>query len=98
MTDARNSTCTRLYPIDIQATAQAIESLAKYSVHDEKALDLAWKTALWAINHMQKKNGSFRYRIRKYWTNNLEAIHWGQATMLSALGHLAVIHGKKSIK
>lgn len=78
----------RLYPIDIQATAQAIESLAKYSTFDGKALELAWRTALWAIEHMQKKNGAFRYRIRKYWTNNLETIHWGQATMLSALGYL----------
>lgn len=78
----------RLYPIDIQATAQAIESLAKYSVYDRQALEMAWRTALWAIANMQKKNGAFRYRIKKYWINNLEAIHWGQSTMLSALGHL----------
>ncbi|MFH2108809.1 MAG: hypothetical protein ABII93_09090 [Chrysiogenia bacterium] len=86
----------RVYPIDIQATAQAIESMAKYSTHDENALDLAWKIALWAIRNMQKNNGAFRYRIRKYWTNNLEAIHWGQATMLSALGHL-LFHSERSI-
>jgi hypothetical protein len=85
-----------LYPIDIQAAAQAIESLAKYSIHDENALEMAWQTALWAIARMQKKNGAFRYRIRKYWTNDLEAIHWGQATMLSALGHLLFFTEKKN--
>jgi hypothetical protein len=35
---------------------------------------------------MQKKNGAFRYQIRRFWKNNLEAIHWGQSTMLAALG------------
>lgn len=87
----------RLYPIDIQATAQAIESLAKYSVHDETTLEMAWRTVLWVIGRMQKKNGAFRYRLRQYWTNNLEAIHWGQATMLSALGHL-LFYTEKNIK
>lgn len=78
----------RLYPTDIQATAQAIESFAKYSTRDPEAMDHARRVAAWAIEHMQKRNGSFRYRIYKHWTNNLEAIHWGQGTMLSALAHV----------
>jgi hypothetical protein len=78
----------RLYPLDIQAAAQAIESFSRYSEYEPKALDNAQKVADWTINHMLKKNGSFRYRIYKYWKNNLEPIHWGQATMLSALGYL----------
>ncbi|HUF09762.1 MAG TPA: hypothetical protein VMO47_10600 [Rhodothermales bacterium] len=78
----------RVYPHDIQATAQAIESLSKYSVYDRDALALAKKVFDWAIRSMGKENGSFRYRIYRHWTNHLEAIHWGQATMLSAIGHL----------
>ena len=76
------------YPRDIQATAQAIESFSRFSVYDPDALTQAMKVCRWALGAMRKKNGSFRYRIYKHWTNNLEAIHWGQATMLSAMGHL----------
>lgn len=78
----------RRYPHDIQATAQAIESLSKYSVYEAEALDWAAQVCEWALAHMQKENGSFRYRIYRYRTNNLETIHWGQATMLSSMGHL----------
>ncbi len=78
----------RLYPLDIQAAAQAIESFSRYSQYEPEAINKAQKVADWTINYMLKKNGSFRYRIYKYWKNNLEPIHWGQATMMSALGHL----------
>jgi hypothetical protein len=78
----------RVHPTDIQATAQAIESFAKYSRRDPNALAHAVKVATWALAHMQKANGAYRYRIYKHWTNQLEAIHWGQGTMLSALGHV----------
>lgn len=83
------------YPRDIQATAQAIESLAKYSRYDPAALDRALRVCAWALQHMRKKNGSFRYRIYRHRTNNLETIHWGQATMLSAMGHV-LYHARKS--
>jgi hypothetical protein len=78
----------RTLPTDIQATAQAIESFAKYSRREPSALAAAVRVADWALAHMQKPNGSFRYRIYRHWTNDLEAIHWGQGTMLSALAHL----------
>ncbi len=86
----------RLHPLDIQATAQAIESFARYSLYDPDALANAEKVAHWAINHMRKENGAFRYRIHKHWNNNLEAIHWGQGTMLSALGYL-IYHLQKTV-
>lgn len=79
----------RVYPLDIQATAQAIESFAKYSTRDPEAMSYAERLAEWALAHMQKPNGSFRYRLYKHWANELEAIHWGQGTMLSALAHLS---------
>jgi len=76
-----------LYPADIQACAQAIESFSKYLFHDDDAYLPMVRTTQWTLNNMQKPNGSFRYRIYKFRTYQLEAIHWGQATMLSALGH-----------
>ncbi|GAX61185.1 hypothetical protein SCALIN_C18_0004 [Candidatus Scalindua japonica] len=66
------------YPIDIQCASQAIESLAKYSERDQNAIHLALKVANWTIDHMQKKNGAFRFRKGRIVNNNLELIHWGQ--------------------
>ena len=76
------------YPIDIQCASQAIESLAKYSERDQNAIHLALKVADWTIDHMQKKNGAFRFRKGRFLNNGLESIHWGQSTMLSSLGCL----------
>lgn len=78
----------KTFPIDIQCCSQAIESLAKYSIRDNNAIYNSFLVAIWIINNMRKKNGSFRFRIGKFWKNNLESIHWGQSTMLSAIGNL----------
>ena len=86
------------YPIDIQCASQAIESLAKYSERDHNAIHLALKVADWTIEHMQKGNGAFLFRKGRIFNNGLESIHWGQSTMLSALGcllwYLKKISGK----
>ena len=76
----------RTYPLDIQCAAQAIESLSKWSDRFEGAFELATRVLEWTIRNMQKDNGAFRYQIRRFWKNDLESIHWGQATMLAALG------------
>jgi hypothetical protein len=76
----------RTYPVDIQCAAQAIETLSKLRSRFADAGPLADRVLAWTLRHMQKKNGAFRYQIRRLWMNNLEAIHWGQSTMLAALG------------
>jgi hypothetical protein len=76
----------RVYPLDIQCAAQAIETLSKLRGRFASAGPLADKVLIWTLAHMQKDNGAFRYQIRRFWKNNLEAIHWGQSTMLAALG------------
>jgi hypothetical protein len=78
----------KTYPIDIQCAAQAIETLCKYSGEDREAAPLATRTAEWAIENMQKANGAFLFRRGRILANRLESIHWGEATMLSALGCL----------
>ena len=76
----------RTYPLDIQCAAQAIETLSKLRGRFSTAGLLVDKVLVWTLGHMQKKNGAFRYQIWPFWKNNLEAIHWGQSTMLAALG------------
>jgi len=76
----------RTWPLDIQCASQAIESLSKWASRFEGALSLAENVVNWTIDNMQKPNGAFRYQVRPFWKNNLESIHWGEATMLAALG------------
>lgn len=78
----------RVYPVDIQCAAQAIDTLSFFSDDDPEALKLGTKVALWTIQNMQDKKGYFYYRKLKWKTVKTPMLHWGQATMLSALAHL----------
>jgi len=84
-----------LYPIDIQSAAQAIDTLCFFSDFDNEALNMAKKVANWTINNMQGKNGYFYYRKLKWKNVKIPMLHWGQATMLSALSHLYLIINQK---
>jgi hypothetical protein len=86
----------RTYPLDIQCAAQAIETLSRLSDKFAACGPLASKVLLWTLEHMRKPNGAFRYQIRPLTRNNLESLHWGQATMLSALGAY-LYHGELKV-
>jgi hypothetical protein len=49
---------------------------------------MAQKVAKWTIENMQDKTGYFYYRDIGWKKVKIPMIHWGQATMVSALGHL----------
>jgi hypothetical protein len=83
----------RTHPIDIQCAAQAIETLSRLASTFPTAGPLADQVLGWTLTHMRKPNGAFRFRRLRHWTNELEPIHWGQATMLSALGAYAMHRG-----
>ena len=76
------------YPIDIQCASQAIQTLVNLREYDDRSLDLAKKVAQWTIENMQDYKGFFYFRKYPLMTNKTPMFHWGQATMLSALGHL----------
>jgi hypothetical protein len=78
----------RLRWADIQSAAQAIDTFCFFSRYDHEALDMAQKVAKWTIANMQDKTGYFYYRDIGWKNVKIPMIHWGQATMLSALGHL----------
>ncbi len=78
----------RKYPLDIQCAAQAIETFAKLWEVFPDALKRGIAVARWTIRNMQKSNGAFRYRRLRFWRNDLEPIHWGEATMYAALSAL----------
>lgn len=83
-------------PLDIQCASQAIDTLVYFSDRDPDALDLALRVARWTIANMQDRSGYFYYRrYSRRVVNRTPTLHWGQATMVSALAalNLALLTG-----
>ena len=83
-----------LYPIDIQSSSQAIETLAALLEVDPDALPLASKVAGWTIREMQDPSGYFYYRVLSWKKVKTPMIHWGQGTMFKALISLYTALGR----
>jgi rhamnogalacturonyl hydrolase YesR len=79
---------SRTYPVDIQCSAQAIDTLAWFSDLDPECLPLAQKVAAWTIRNMQDSDGHFYYRQYPMIKAKAPMLHWGQATMFKALSQL----------
>jgi len=75
----------RLYTVDSQCAAQAIETFVNYSDYYETAMNDAIKVALWTINNMQDPAGYFYYRKYPFITTKVPMIHWAQGTTFRAL-------------
>ena len=76
-------------PLDIQCCSQAIDTLVFFHDLDPESLSLALRVAHWTIENMQDRSGYFYYRRYSRWlVNKTPTLHWGQATMLCALGGL----------
>jgi len=79
----------KTFPVDIQCSSQAIDTLVFFSDRDPESLPLALQVAQWTIANMQDRSGYFYYRRYSSWlVNKTPTLHWGQATMLSALAGL----------
>jgi rhamnogalacturonyl hydrolase YesR len=77
----------RTYPIDIQCSAQAIETLLLLG-QDASTRELARRVAAWTVDHMRDASGYFYFRRHPRVVNRTPLLHWGQATMFSALAGL----------
>lgn len=75
----------RLYPVDIQCAAQAIETLLSFSAEDVDCLTLGLSVADWTIANLQAADGHFQYRDLGWTKVNTPMLHWGQGTMAKAL-------------
>ena len=78
----------QIYPIDIQCSSQAIDTLVKFSHEFPKSIDLALEVASWTIDNMQAKSGYFFFRKYPFFYNKTPTLHWGQCTMFRALSNL----------
>ncbi len=80
---------SKTLPFDIQCSSQAIDTLVFFQDCDEESIAQAVKVAQWTIDNMQDETGYFYYRRYSSWlVNKTPTLHWGQATMLSALAGL----------
>jgi hypothetical protein len=82
---------SRTYPVDIQCSSQAIDTLAWFSDLDPECLPLARKVAAWTIRNMQDRDGHFYYRQYPFIKAKAPMLHWGQATMFKALSQLYLV-------
>lgn len=76
------------YPVDIQCAAQAIDTLATFAEYDPESLELSKRLADWTIDNMQDDDGHFFYRDLGWKKVRTPMLHWGQGTMVKALGVL----------
>ena len=79
---------SRVYPVDIQCAAQAIETLARLSDGNPACLELAKRIAGWTMRNLQDPKGYFYYRQYPLMKAKTPMLHWGQATMFKALSEL----------
>ena len=80
---------TKAAPLDIQCASQAIDTLVYFNDLDTANLETAGRVAEWTINKMQDRSGYFYYRrYPANIVNRTPTLHWGQATMFSALAGL----------
>jgi rhamnogalacturonyl hydrolase YesR len=85
-------------PIDIQCPSQAIDTLVYFNDLDPDSLELAQRVAKWTIENMQDSDGHFWFRRYDNGViNKTPTLHWGQGTMMAALGGLyEALVGKKA--
>lgn len=81
----------RIYPIDIQCAAQAVDTFCLFSDEDPDALFQARRVASWTIANLQDRDGHFHYRRYPFFTARTPYFHWGQATMFRALAQLSLL-------
>ena len=78
----------RTYPIDVQCAAQSIETLNAFAAHRPELRAKAEQVARWTINNLQDPQGYFYFRKGTSLISKTPMLHWGQATMFSALASL----------
>lgn len=71
------------FPIDVQCAAQAVETFLTFDDAPE-----AKRVAAWAAANLRDDSGYFYFRKHRRMTNKTPLLHWGQATMFSALAGL----------
>lgn len=73
----------KIYPIDCTSAAQTILTTLRFGEVEKANL-----TAKWMLQNMQKRNGSFKFRKYKHYTESTSFMRWSDAWMFAALSNL----------
>jgi len=76
------------YPLDIQCAAQGIESFARFADDDPEAFSRALAVFEWTERNLKLRAGCYFFERRRRYRVPVVSVHWGQSTMLSAMGAL----------
>lgn len=81
------------YPVDIHHQAQGILTAVRMycSTGGPEALEMAEKTAEYALRHFQSSNGGFYYRRHRWMVDRTEYMRWGNAWMFLALAEMVTL-------
>jgi hypothetical protein len=72
-----------VYPVDANACAQSILTLARYG-----DLTTAWRVADWVVTHLQRDDGGFKYRLAPRYSIAIAYMRWSCAPLFAALAML----------
>lgn len=75
---------TGLWPVDATACGQALLTLCRFG-----DLEGAVKTAMWTIEHLQRRDGAFGYQVRWSRRDLTPFMRWNNAWMYAGLATLA---------
>jgi hypothetical protein len=78
----------RLYPADAHSVGAGVVAFLELQPLDNKALDLAERSAHWAIENLRSPSGFFYYQRRRFYTVRTPYMRWSQAWMLYGLARL----------
>lgn len=71
------------HPVDASACAQAMITFCALG-----DLEFASEIAAWTIDHMRRSDGSFTYRVHRFYRDNTPYIRWSTAWLYVALARL----------
>lgn len=83
---------TEIYPVDCTAASQSILTLCRFG-----DIKKARQAAVWMINNMQAKDGSFYFRKFKTYTIKTSFMRWSNAWMFASLAYLLFMEKKHNL-
>ncbi len=78
----------KVYPIDSQSVAQAIQTFSIAATEDPAYIEPARRVFDWSLRNMRRPDGLFMFQRRRHWSNPLPHIRWVIAAQLLACTHL----------
>ncbi|MGH2965769.1 MAG: glycosyltransferase [Solirubrobacterales bacterium] len=78
----------KVYPIDSQSVAQAIQTFSIAATRDPSFIEPARRVFDWSLENMRRPDGLFMFQRRRHWSNSLPHIRWVVAAKLLACIHL----------